>query len=150
MGAETIETMTLPMDQDSAKALILNAIGDMKKYKLVDEDESLGLVRWRKGFGWTNPVTIEARFSPGDGGTQVELKAMVMALFDPFGFTREAMEIATGQVRAHLAARESGGAIPEPASEKRGVYVNVVVIGFAVLFMGCACGGMFLGALLGA
>ena len=53
MGAETVETMTLPMDQDSAKALILNAIGDMKKYKLVDEDESLGLVRWRKGFGWT-------------------------------------------------------------------------------------------------
>lgn len=146
MGAETIETITLPMDADSAKALVLNAIGDMQKYRLVDDDEALGLVRWRKGFGWTNPVTIEARFKPGGGGTEVELKAMVMALFDPFGFTKEAMEIATGQIRAHMDARSSGGPIPEPPAERRGMYINAVVILVLFLAMFCmCCGGLIAG-----
>lgn len=149
MPAQTIEHLTLPMPPEEARALVLAALGDMPKYKLVDQDEALGLVRWRKGFGFTNPVTIEARFQPEGAGTAVELKAMVLALMDPFGFTKEAAQIAAGQVRAHLAARETGAAVPAAPAERRGLMVNVVFIGFAVLMMGCACGGVVLTALLG-
>lgn len=147
MAAQTTETLTLPLPPEHARALVSDAIADMKKYRLVDQDEALGLVRWRKGFGWTNPVTIEARFEQADGGTRVEIKAMVLALADPFGFTKEACGIATEQVRARLAARQGGAAVPAARAERRGLIVNAVFLGFAFLMMFCACSGLLLSML---
>ena len=80
----------------------------------------------------------------GQGGTTATYKASIMALFDPFGFTKETLDVFEHQLHAH---REVQGTDALPAAalpQQRGWYVfggsiAVVLGGF---MLAVCCGGL--------
>ena len=94
-------------------------------------------VRWSRGFTLaSNPQDCTATIEPaGDGRSTVTYKASVMALFDPFGFTRETADRFVHQLHAHIEARSSGQPPEAPRPARVGLIVNLVAIGFVLVLV---------------
>ena len=63
------------------------------------------------------------------------IASMVMALFDPFGFTRETADRFVHQLHAHIEARSSGQPPEAPRPARVGLIVNLVAIGFVLVLV---------------
>lgn len=139
MGAENTRDIALELPPTEARGLVEAAGNAVPKFK------PNGDLSWRKGWGLSNPVTVHVQLVPdGQGGTTVSYKASILALFDPFGFTTETLDVFEHQLQAHRAVRGTD-ATPEPALPlRRGLYVFG---GSLALFLGvpmvlACCGGL--------
>jgi hypothetical protein len=69
---------------------IIKEVGNsVDKYKLIRESSSTNSIHWRKGMGWTSPITIRVDLVSLDSAkTEVTITAEVAAgIIDPFGFS---------------------------------------------------------------
>ena len=72
---------------------IIKEVGDsVDKYKLIRESSSTNSIQWRKGMGWTQPITIRVDLVSLDSAkTEVTITTEVAAGIDPFGFASKAI-----------------------------------------------------------
>lgn len=143
MAASTTTELILDMTPEEARALLEAACATVPGY------EPNGDLQWRKGWlSLTNPVTFRAELMPcGDGRTTVKMTAKILALFDPFGFTREALDQFDHIIQAHAAVHGTDQLPATPLGAKRGLYVLVGMLGFGVgipCLLGLCAGGLSL------
>ena len=132
MSASTTRSLDIPRPPEEARALLETACGAVPGY------EPNGDLQWRKGWlSLTNPVTFRVELMPsGDGGTTVTMTAKILALFDPFGFTKEALDQFEHSIQAHVAVEGTDQLPAAPLGAKRGFYVLGGMLG---LFVGLPC-----------
>ena len=146
--AETTLTTQLPLDPAAARALAERAAARLKQYDFKGpEGETL---KWQRGFGLTNPQTVTATFEDdGQGGTTVSYTVSILALMDPFGFTKESCERFITELQAHHEHEANGTALPEAPSDKKGMTTLIVSLAFVGLFAVCGFGAVLLAILSG-
>ena len=132
MPASTTRSLDMALTPNDARALLETAGAAVPGY------EPNGDLKWRKGwFSLSNPVTVRAELMPsGDGGTTITMTANILALFDPFGFTKEAMDQFQHSIQAHLAVQGTDQPPATTPGAKRGLHV---LGGLLVLFVGLPC-----------
>jgi hypothetical protein len=145
----TTRSVDLDLTPQEALELVREAAAPLR-FREAAVEPSKGIVRWKRGFTLSsNPQDCTAAVEPvGDGRCTVTYRASVMALFDPFGFTRETAERFVHQLEAHRVARETGESPAAPPPARVGLVVNVVVLSLAGLMVvsavGCGLGTVLL------
>ena len=144
--AETTLSTQLPLEIEAARALAERAGSRLTQYDFKGEDGPD--LKWERGFGLTNPQTVTARFEAApDGGTSVSYTVSILALMDPFGFTKETCERFIAELQAHHALEADGTALPEAPSDKKGMTTLIVSLVFVGLFFVCGFLAIFVAAL---
>ncbi len=146
--AETTLTTQLPLDPEAAMALAERAGARLAQYDFKGGEGPV--LKWERGFGLTNPQTVTARFSEdGSGGTTVAYTVSILALMDPFGFTRESCERFIAELQAPHALEADGVALPEVPRDKKGMTTLIVSLVFVGLLFVCGFGALVMAAIFG-
>ncbi len=135
MGASKSRSVQVDLPPSEARALVEEAATPLTKYKPRVNPNSDDLC-WRKGWGLSNPVTVKAELMPAAQGTTVTYTASILALFDPFGFTKGALDQFEQQLLAHREVRGTDQPPSPVVADNRGWYVFG---GFLVLGLGTPC-----------
>jgi Short C-terminal domain len=94
MGVKSSVNIVAPINIEKCFSLLKEVGATVDAYKLVDASPSTHSIVWRKGMGWTNPIRVRADLMPmGPAQTQVTLSAEIAAVFDPFNFATNAIEL---------------------------------------------------------
>lgn len=145
--AKTELSTTLPLPPDQARELVLRAAGRLTQYDYKgDKGDHL---LWERGFGLTNPQTVRVRIEPDGEGTTVTYAISILALADPFGFTKESCERFIAELEAHHAYESEGAALPEVPRDKRGMQIFIGSLVVVALITVCALGGVLVTVLAG-
>ena len=111
----------------------------MSGFRLFQEDRSQATLWFKRGFGWTNPIDLKVWvFSPGSENPHaavVRYQASILALADPMGFTKGAIDMFEKHVQAHLHSAMTGAPLPPPPKDLRAMKINFIIIGIAAVLV---------------
>ena len=82
------------------------------------------------------------------GQSVVHHEASILALADPFGFTKKTLEQFETHVQSYLHAQQTGAPLASPATEERSLWVNLAIIGCVFAFVLLVIIGVVLAAVL--
>lgn len=149
--ASQIRDVTLPMPPAQAYGLVRASGFEIPKFRNIRDDPATLTLAWNKGWGWSNPVTVQVAIyqGPDQGSSLVRYEASILALADPFGFTTKTLEQFIGHLHAHQQALATGTQAPPPPKDTHAVKVNIIMIAVIFGLMFLMCGGIFAIAVLG-
>ncbi|MCA9640745.1 MAG: hypothetical protein KC492_08605, partial [Myxococcales bacterium] len=105
-------------------------------FKLIREDPQGYTMMFSRGFGWTNPVDINAGvMASGDAASQIQLNASILALADPFSFLPNVCKLFQERIEQHVHSMQTGAPLPPPRKDGHAMKVNLIIIGVLVGFV---------------
>ena len=144
MASQTRDIM-LPMPPAQAYGLVRASGNEIPKYRPLRDDPATLTLAWNKGFGWSNPVTVQVAIyqGPDANSSMIRYEASILALADPFGFNNKTLDQFTGHLQAHQQAQANGTQAPPPPTNKHEMKVNLIIIAVIFGLMFLMCGGVF-------
>lgn len=149
--ASSIRDVTLPIPPAQAYGVVRASGFEIPKFRNLRDDPASLTLAWNKGWGWSNPVTVQVAIYQGpDSGTSlIRYVASILALADPFGFTTKTLDQFIGHLYAHHQALTTGTPPPPPPKNTHEMKVNLIMIAVIFGLMFLMCGGVLAIALLG-
>ncbi|MCA9627620.1 MAG: hypothetical protein KC766_08145 [Myxococcales bacterium] len=127
--------LNLPANQ--AYMVLRNAGSEIPGFKLVREDPQGYTILFSRGFGWTNPVDINAGvWATNDAASQIQLNASILALADPFSFLPNVCKLFQERIDQHVHSLQTGAPLPPPRKDGHAIKMNLIIIGALLGFIG--------------
>ncbi|MEM9195808.1 MAG: hypothetical protein AAGF12_41970 [Myxococcota bacterium] len=136
MASET-RTFDLPLAGEQAYPLIRDAGVQLPGFDREAERQAEGFIKFVRVLGWSNPMGMEVQLQVlNEQATRVQLTAKLLALADPMGFMKGALDMFEGHITACAHAAAAGQPWPAPPShDKKGAKSTVILLGILALIM---------------
>ena len=134
--ASYIQNIQLSIPANQAYMVLRNAGSEIPGFRLIREDPQGYTMMFSRGFGWTNPVDINAGvMASGEGASQIQLNASILALADPFSFLPNVCKLFQERIEQHVHSMQTGAPLPPPRKDGHAMKVNLIIIGVVLGFV---------------